>query len=135
MAVCNALFQIVTRKLAGVEHALTSLVWGAIVGTVIFSAALPFYWVTPANPWHWLLFAVVGVLASFGHFILIRAYDYASATGLAPFFYTQLIWVLILGWLVFGDFPDGWSLIGMGVIVVAGLSLVGRQRLAVRRSP
>ena len=134
MAQCNALYQILTRKVAGVEHPLTSLVWGAIVGTVLLALALPFAWVTPANPWHWALLAVIGVLASVGHFTLIRAYDYASATGLAPFFYTQLVWVMLLGWLVFGDFPDAWSLLGMGIIVVSGTYIVGRQRLTVHRS-
>jgi len=134
MALCNALYQILTRKVAGVEHPLTSLVWGAIVGTVLLALALPFAWVTPANPWHWALLAVIGVLASVGHFTLIRAYDYASATGLAPFFYTQLVWVMLLGWLVFGDFPDAWSLLGMGIIVVSGIYIVGRQRLTVHRS-
>lgn len=134
MALCNALYQILTRKVAGVEHPLTSLVWGAIVGTVLLSFTLPFAWVTPSGTWHWVLLAVIGVLASVGHFVLIRAYDYASATGLAPFFYTQLVWVMLLGWLVFGDFPDGWSLLGMGIIVVSGLYLVGRQRLTVHRS-
>jgi drug/metabolite transporter (DMT)-like permease len=133
MALFNALYQILTRKVAGVEHPLTSLVWGAIVGAVLFSAALPFYWVTPTHPWHWALLGVIGVLASIGHFVLIRAYDYASATALAPFFYTQLVWVILLGWLVFEDFPDGWSFAGMGIIVAAGMYLVGHQRLAVRR--
>ena len=134
MALCNALYQILTRKVAGVEHPLTSLVWGAIVGAVLFSFALPFSWVTPTDPWHWTLLGIIGLLASVGHFVLIRAYDYASATGLAPFFYTQLVWVMLLGWLVFGDFPDGWSLLGMGIIVASGLYLVGRQRLAVHRA-
>jgi drug/metabolite transporter (DMT)-like permease len=134
MAVCNALYQILTRKVAGLEHPLTSLAWGAIVGTVLFSFALPFAWVAPTNGWHWTLLGVIGLLASVGHFTLIKAYDYASATGLAPLFYTQLVWVMLLGWLVFGDFPDGWSLLGMGIIVASGLFLVGRQRLAVRRS-
>ena len=133
MALCNALYQILTRKVAGLEHPLTSLVWGAIVGTVMCSLALPFAWVTPTSPWHWALLGVIGLLASVGHFVLIRAYDYASATGLAPFFYTQLVWVMLLGWLVFGDFPDGWSLLGMGIIVASGITLVGRQRLTMHR--
>ena len=134
MALCNALYQILTRQVAGLEHPLTSLVWGAIVGAVLFSFAMPFAWVTPTDPWHWVLLGIVGLLASVGHFILIKAYDYASATGLAPFFYTQLVWVMLLGWLVFGDFPDGWSLLGMGIIVAAGIYLVGRQRLTMHRS-
>ncbi len=134
MALCNALYQILTRKVAGVEHPLTSLVWGAIVGAVLLSFALPFAWVTPTDPWHWVLLGIIGVLASVGHFTLIRAYDYANATGLAPFFYTQLIWVMLLGWLVFGDFPDGWSLLGTGIIVASGIYLVGHQRLTTHRS-
>jgi drug/metabolite transporter (DMT)-like permease len=134
MALCNALYQILTRKIAGVEHPLTSLVWGAIVGAVLLSFTLPFAWVTPAGAWHWTLLVIIGLLASVGHFILIKAYDYANATALAPFFYTQLVWVMLLGWLVFGDFPDGWSLLGMGIIVASGIYLVGRQRLTVHRS-
>ena len=133
MALCNALYQILTRKVAGVEHPLTSLVWAAIVGAVLLSFALPFAWVTPTEPFHWVLLGIIGVLASVGHFTLIRAYDYANATALAPFFYTQLIWVMLLGWLVFGEFPDGWSLLGTGIIVASGIYLVGRQRLTVHR--
>jgi drug/metabolite transporter (DMT)-like permease len=133
MAVCNALYQILTRRVAGVEPALTSLVWGSIVGTVLFSFVSPFYWVMPTNPWHWVLIGLLGVLATVGHFTLIKAYDYASASGLAPFFYTQFVWILLVGWLVFGEFPDGWSLAGIGVIAAAGLFVVGRHRLTVRR--
>ena len=133
MALCNALYQILTRKVAGVEHPLTSLAWGAIVGAVLLSFALPFAWVTPTESFHWVLLGIIGVLASIGHFTLIRAYDYANATALAPFFYTQLVWVMLLGWLVFGEFPDGWSLLGTGIIVASGIYLVGRQRLTVHR--
>jgi drug/metabolite transporter (DMT)-like permease len=133
MALCNALYQILTRKVAGLEHAYTSLVWGAIVGAALFSVALPFAWRMPAEPLHWVLLVLIGLLASVGHFVLIRAYDYASATGLAPYFYTQLVWVMLLGWLVFGDFPDGWALVGMAVIVASGLYVANRQRLTVRR--
>lgn len=103
-------------------------------GAVLLAFALPFAWVTPTDPWHWVLLGIIGLLASVGHFTLIRAYDYGSATGLAPFFYTQLVWVMLLGWLVFGDFPDGWSLLGMGIIVASGIYLVGRQRLTMHRS-
>ena len=133
MAICNALYQILTRKVAGIEHPYTSVVWGALVGAVLFSFALPFAWVTPTDPWHWALLGIIGLLASVGHFTLIKAYDYATATGLAPFFYTQLVWVMLLGWLVFGDFPDGWSLLGMGIIVASGIYLVGHQRLTMHR--
>ena len=133
MAVCNALYQILTRKVAGLEPPLTSLVWGAIVGAVLLSAAAPFVWVNPQAVSHGALILVIGVLASVGHFLLIKAYDYAGAGLLAPYTYTALVWAMGLGWLVFGDFPDGWSLVGMGIIVLSGLYLANRQRLTMRR--
>jgi drug/metabolite transporter (DMT)-like permease len=133
MAFCNALYQILTRKIAGVEHPLTSLIWGAIVGAIVLSVALPFAWETPQELSHWALLCVIGVLASVGHYLLIRAYDYASATLLAPYTYSGLVWAMLLGLLVFGNFPDGWSLAGMAVIVVSGLFLATRQRLTVHR--
>jgi drug/metabolite transporter (DMT)-like permease len=134
MAVCNAFYQILTRKVAGLEPPQTSLVWGAIVGAVLLSAIAPFVWVRPQALLHGVLILAIGVLASVGHFLLIKAYEYANATLLAPFTYTALVWAMTLGWLVFGDFPDGWSLVGMGIIVLSGLYLANRQRLTTHRS-
>jgi uncharacterized membrane protein len=132
MALCNALYQILTRKIAGVEHPLTSLIWGAIVGAALLSAVLPFAWKTPDQVAHWALLAVIGMLASVGHYLLIRAYDYASATLLAPYSYSGLIWAMALGFVVFGNFPDGWALTGMGIIVASGT--VPRQPPAADRA-
>lgn len=133
MAVCNALFQVLTRMVAGVDRPLTSLLYGALVGAVALSAIVPFFWRTPQGPWHWSLLLMMGVLATLAHLALIRALDYAGASLLAPFTYTQLVWAMLLGWIVFGHFPDGWSLIGMGIIVAAGLYVANRQRLVVKR--
>lgn len=133
MALCNALYQVLTRKIAGEEHPLTSLVWGAIVGAVLLSAAAPLYWLAPAVAWHWGLLGVIGVCASVGHYLLIRAYDYASATLLAPYTYTMIVWAVLLGYFLFGNLPDAWSIAGMGVIVASGLFLAARQRLTVHR--
>ena len=133
MALCNALYQILTRKIAGVEHPMTSLVWGAIVGAVLLSAAAPFYWQPPDHAWHWALLLVIGLCASIGHYLLIKSYEYAGATLLAPFTYTTVVWAVLLGFLVFGQLPDGFSVMGMAVIVASGLFLVGRHRLTVHR--
>jgi drug/metabolite transporter (DMT)-like permease len=133
MALMNALYQILTRKVAGLEPPLTSLFYGSLVGAVMFLPVLPFAWQTPQDPWHWALLVVLGLLATVGHFILIRAFEFAPATLLAPFVYTQLLWTMLVGFLVFGDFPDGVSLVGMAIIVGAGLYLVGRQRLTVKK--
>ncbi|HLX79193.1 MAG TPA: DMT family transporter [Burkholderiales bacterium] len=132
MALANALYQILTRKVAGVEHPLTSLVWGAIVGAVLLSAAAPFYWEAPGEAWHWALLLVIGLCASIGHYLLIKSYEYAGATLLAPFTYTTMIWAVLSGYLVFGQLPDRWSVGGMAVIVVSGMFLASRNRLTVR---
>jgi len=134
MALCNALYQILTRKLAGLEHPMTSLSWGAMVGAILMSAVAPFVWTPPEAFSHGLLIVLIGVLASVGHWLLIKAYEHASATLLVPFTYTALAWAMISGWLVFGDFPDGWSLVGMGIIVLSGLYLANRQRYTVHRA-
>jgi len=134
MAVCNALYQILTRKLAGVEHPMTSLFWGALIGTLLYTPFLPASGEMPREALDWVLFGLMGVFGLVGHLLLIRAYDFASASLLVPMHYSQLVWVILLGYLVFDDFPDGWSLVGMAIIVVSGLYLVNRQRLAVSRS-
>jgi drug/metabolite transporter (DMT)-like permease len=111
-----------SRARSGVEHPLTSLIWGAIVGAVLLSLAAPFDWQTPQTAWHWALLGVIGLLASIGHYLLIRAYDYASATLVAPYSYSAIIWAVLFGFLLFGNLPDGWSVAGMAVIVFSACS-------------
>lgn len=126
-ALCNAFYQILTRKLSGTDPTLTTLFYGGLVGSVIMSAALPFYWTTPQSLFHALLYVMLGVLAGIGHFILIKAFDHAPASTIAPFIYVQMVAVLVLGFLVFDSFPDGWSLTGMAVIVASGIFVATRQ--------
>jgi len=133
MAVFNSFYQILTRKVAGVEHPMTSLVWGALVGAALLCFVAPFFWVTPHSALHWGLLCLMGLLASIGHYLLIRAFEFAGATLLAPFSYATLVWAMLLGYLVFGNFPDGWSLAGMGIIVLSGLYLANRQRYTMHR--
>lgn len=87
----------------------------------------------PHSGWHVILFILTGVLGGLSHLILIKAYELAPASRLAPFSYTQLIWVAIIGYLVFGDFPDVWSLVGMGILMASGLYTVTHQRRSDRQ--
>jgi drug/metabolite transporter (DMT)-like permease len=126
-AVCFATYQLLTRQLAGVDSTLATLFIGAAVGTAVVSVLLPFYWALPQTPFDAFLFVMLGVLGAVGHFVLIRAFEHAPPSVLAPFVYVQLVTVLVLGYLVFGDFPDGWSLVGMGIIVLSGAWIAARQ--------
>ncbi|MCX7892352.1 MAG: DMT family transporter [Burkholderiales bacterium] len=123
-----AAYQLLTRKLAGVDSTIATLFISALVGAVVMCFVVPFFWRPLASPWHALLLLAMGFLATAGHFMLIRAFEKAPASTLAPFVYAQLGAVLLLGYLVFGNFPDGWSLVGMGLIVASGAYVVLRQR-------
>jgi drug/metabolite transporter (DMT)-like permease len=126
-AVCFAAYQLFTRRLAGVDSTMATLFIGALVGTICVSFLLPFYWGLPQSAFHAALFVMLGVLGAAGHFVLIRAFEYAPPSVIAPFVYTQLVTVLVLGYLVFGEFPDGWSLAGMAIIVLSGAWMAARQ--------
>jgi len=131
-----ALYQLLTRQLAGRENPFTTLFFTALVGTLLTSLPLPFTWQTPT-----LLQVVfmlgIGLLGGFGHFLLIRAVGQASPAALAPFIYTQLVWSTLLAFLVFGEFPAPGSLLGMLVIIAAGLLAVDWQQIrrAVAHNP
>ncbi len=101
-----------------------------IVGTAVALPMLPFEWVTPTLGWHWVLFVGMGIMAGVGHYFLTIAYSQAPAAVVAPFNYVQLLGAALLGYLVFGDFPDFWTWIGAGVIICSGLYLghIERQR-------
>lgn len=127
-ACCFAAYQIMTRQLAGVDSSFTTLFYSAIVGTALMSLVVPFFWHPPESVVHALLLAMLGILGAVGHFVLIRAFHHAPASVLAPFVYSQLVAVLILGYVVFDEFPDGWSLAGMAIIVASGVFIALRAR-------
>lgn len=127
-ALLFSLYQIATRKVAGVDNPLTTLFFGALAGAVVTTLMLPVMWQTPTLLQAALMIGI-GCLGGFGHFLLIRAVEHASPMALSPFVYVQLIWSTGLGWLVFGDFPDRGTLIGMTIIVSAGMLAVNWRQL------
>jgi drug/metabolite transporter (DMT)-like permease len=130
-----AAYQVLTRRLAGLESPYTSIFYSGLIGTLVFSATLPYSWVTPQSAWHLALFVATGLLGGLSHLILIKAYDYGPASRLAPFSYTQLVWVAIIGFLVFGDFPDAASLAGIAILIASGLYTATHQHRPARRLP
>jgi drug/metabolite transporter (DMT)-like permease len=124
----NAAFQILTRKLAA-EDARVTLVYPAIVGTVLMSFAAPWTGIEQPIPWvDVALIVVAGLVGTFGHFLFILAFQRAPASGLTPFTYVQLVWATVVGWAIFGRLPDAFSLAGMLVIAGSGLAVVLHER-------
>jgi drug/metabolite transporter (DMT)-like permease len=130
-ALCWAITLIMTRMMSGREPAITTMTYSSIAGLCVLSALVPFAWVAPS--WHDILFAIlIGVASTAGQWIVVLAFRYADASVLAPFSYSQLVWVSLLGFLVFGEVPDVWTVAGAAFIVASGLYTAHRER--VRRS-
>jgi len=127
-AIANALYQLLTRRLPG-DSPHTTLFYSALVGTAVLSLALPFAELPTSFSWRDAFFLVMlGFLAGVGHWLLITAYLRAPASLVAPFTYLQMIWATLYGYLVFDQFPDGLSALGMAVIVASGVGLVLHER-------
>jgi len=126
-ALLYALYQIATRVLSRTTPPLVSFAYMVIVGTVGSTLALPFVWRTP-DALGWTLMAASGLLHGLAHYLVTRAFALAPAAVLAPFNYAQLIGATAFGYLVFGDLPDRWTIVGALVIVAAGLYVAYRER-------
>jgi len=126
-ALCAGLYQIATRKLAGTDRVATTQFYTALIGALAITPLVPFVWEMP-NLYDALLMICLGALGGFGHWMLILAHRLAPAPILAPFNYIQLLPMVVLGYLVFGDLPDVWTLLGAGVVLSSGLYLFYRER-------
>ena len=127
-AVSNALYQLLTRKLPN-DTPDTTLFYSALVGTALLSAALPFVELPrEVTPRDGIFLLLLGLLAGFGHWLLISAFLAAPASMVAPFTYLQMIWATLYGYLVFGQLPDGISAVGMAIIVASGVGLFLHER-------
>ncbi|HET6470145.1 MAG TPA: DMT family transporter [Geminicoccaceae bacterium] len=124
--VLYAFYQVLTRIVGRVDRAETSLLLMFGGGAVLLSFVGPVNWRTP-EPWHWPFFLSLAVLGTGGHYCVIRALQLAPAVVVQPFSYAMLIWAVLIGWLVFGDFPDAWTISGALVIAAAGIYSAIRQ--------
>lgn len=126
-AVSYAFYLIVTRKLAGSGPALVTLAFSAVVGVAVTSLLVPFAWVTPTAI-DWLMMAAMGLVAAAAHMLVILAYDRAPASLLAPFGYCEIVTATLLGFLIFGDFPDMVTWLGIAIIIGSGAYISVRER-------
>jgi len=118
--------QISTRILGRTDGALTTLLYSSAGGVIISTIGVWFFWVTPSLQ-QWLVLGWLGFLGALGHYLMIKAYEIAPASLLAPFDYTTLIWATILGFVIFGDLPDTWTVLGAIIIMSSGIYLIRRE--------
>lgn len=124
-----SVYALMTRSLAGTESPGSMILVLAGVPTLLLAPFVPAVWVTPDNGTVLGLMLLTGVCGGLGHFLVILAHRYATAATLAPFNYIQIVYMVISGYLVFGDVPEWNTLIGGGIVVASGLYLLHRERV------
>jgi drug/metabolite transporter (DMT)-like permease len=115
-----AIYQVLVRLCTREDSADTTLVWSAFVALAATTLVGPLQWQWP-DRLSWALLIATALLASLAHYCLIKAFDQAEAGAVQPYSYTLLVWVTILGVMMFGDFPDLWTILGAAVIVASSL--------------
>jgi drug/metabolite transporter (DMT)-like permease len=128
-ALCYAGYGLTTRLLSATETPAGMLVYGSLVAVIILTPPLPAVGVLPPD---WIVagaLVATGLAGAVGHYFLILANRDAPATVLAPFQYTQILWMPILGYVVFGDIPGAWTIIGAPVVIASGLYILYRERI------
>lgn len=130
-----ALYFLMTRRISGQAPAMVTTYHTNLMGAGLLTLALPLFWQTP-DVATWVLFAALGLIATLGHLFIVMAYDHAEASLLAPLAYTEIVMATLLGWWFFGDLPDGWTVLGVSILIASASYIALReQALARGRKP
>jgi len=125
-------YLVTTRRLSGSTNPAITLFYTALVGAAAMSLVMPVVWVAPgAAAWGWM--ALMGLFAASGHFLIIKSFERAPAPVVAPVGYVEIIVATLAGYLVFSDFPDAWTWLGITVIVASGVAISVREHRHRRR--
>ena len=125
---CLAVYLLLTRKISGSAPAMVTTFYTSLCGAIIMSAIVLFVW-EPPTPAQWGFFLLLSAIANGGHFLIIKAYDHAEASLLAPLAYTEMVMATIAGWYFFGDFPDIWTFAGVAILIACAVYISWRERV------
>ena len=126
-AIFYSAYSLATRFVGTDESPWTSLFYSAIFGAICYSIYIVFNW-NPMSNNALLLTIIIGLFGTAGHICLIRALTLGEASLVAPFIYTNLLFTTTWGLVLFGNFPDFWTIFGALIIVTAGIYVWARDR-------
>ena len=126
-AIFYSTYSLATRFVGTDESPWTSLFYSAIFGAICYSIYIAFYW-NPMSSNAILLTIIIGLFGTAGHICLIRALTLGEASLVAPFIYTNLLFTTTWGFVLFGNLPDFWTIVGALIIVAAGIYVWARDR-------
>ncbi|QFT29957.1 EamA-like transporter family protein [Labrenzia sp. THAF82] len=124
-----ALYALLTRQLTATENSAGMLIISGLLASILMTPSGLSVWVMPPDLWTWILLLGTGVLGAGGHMLFIKAHTLAPAPVLAPFMYSQIIWMIGLGLMFFNDVPTVTTLIGAAIVVASGLYILYRERV------
>jgi len=135
-ALCYAFYQVLSRRVGMRDTAATSVTLAGLGGLAMASLLLPFWpLVLPRSAFDWLIFASTGLIGMLGHYFVLKAVQWGSASFCAPIGYGELVGSTLLGYLIFAEFPDLWTWVGAAVIIASGLYIAYREhKLEQRRA-
>lgn len=116
-----------TRHIAGVANATVLTFQTCAIGAALMTVALPFVWTTPSAT-QWVMLALIGIIATAGHVFITRSYEHAEASLLAPLAFTEIAMTTLLGWWVFGDLPDRWTVLGVAILIASAIYISLREQ-------
>lgn len=126
---CASLYFLATRMMTETETDESMIVYSGLVPAVLLSPVVFVYGEWPGLSLELVLLVTLGLYGSVGHLFVIKAHRIAPAPSIAPAVFSQVIWMIALGLLVFGQWPDGWTLVGIAVITGSGLYILNRERM------
>jgi drug/metabolite transporter (DMT)-like permease len=124
---------LLTRRIGTQEPVWGSMIYAALFGTIVAGCALPFVWqpIATADLWK---FVLIGCLGTGAQLCIIRSFSITEAGIVAPFAYLGIVFATFWGVVLYGHWPDRWTVIGALVIVGAGLYVWHRETLSARKA-
>ena len=122
-----AIYFAMTRRISGSAPAMVTTFHTSLMGTILTTLAVLPLW-EPPTATQWGLLFLIGLIATVGHYLIVRAYDHAEASLLAPLAYTEMVMATFAGWWFFGDFPDGWTFVGVAILIACATYISVRER-------
>lgn len=128
-----AVYNLTTRLASFHDSFETSTLYMAAIGCLAATVAGVAQWRAPDAD-GWLLLALFSALGTVGHMLFVKALEYAPASLLQPFNYTLMVWATLIGFAVFNEMPDLWTVAGAALIVGGGGYVIWRERALGRKT-